>query len=86
MFDVVLTEDQARRIAAADGVVTLRDPRGKIVGYLAPTGPAAADADERLDDGQAYISEVKRRLSSPGRYYTTEEVLENLRSLERQGL
>jgi len=72
MQDVVLTEEQSRIVAGALGPITVRDPRGNVVGQLEP----------KLTPEM--IAELKRRAQSPGPRYTGEQVQARLRALQEE--
>ena len=71
MTQIVLSDDQAQTVQAATGAVEIRDRRGKLLGYVAPP------------PNDAEIAEAKRRLASDGPWYTTQQVMEHLKSLEQ---
>jgi hypothetical protein len=73
MAEIVLSEEQAQVISKAHDPVQVRDSSGRVLGVIS----RAWDADER-----AVIDEMKRRMKTPHRSYSTEEVLAHLRSLE----
>ena len=73
MVEIIANDEQARTIIEARGAVCIRDSAGRVLGYV--SRDAAAD-----DAGE--IEEMKQRLKSEHRRYTTVEVLEHLRSLE----
>lgn len=70
MIQIILNDEQARAVANAADSIELRDKRGKLVGYVSPP----------LKD--TVIAEANRRLHSSGPWYTTQQVLEHLQSLE----
>ena len=72
MTRIVLTEEQARVVAAATKPVPVCDGAGKVLGYL---GPVWSEKD---------IEEAKKTLAADGPWYTTDQVLEHLRSLGRK--
>lgn len=71
MIQLVLNDDQTKALQAAGGTVELRDTAGTLLGYVSPPFTTAE------------IAEAKRRLDSDGPWFSTEQVLENLRSLEQ---
>ena len=71
MAQIVLSDDQAKAVQAATGVVEVRDRQGNLLGYVSPP---PSDAE---------IAEARRRLESDGPWYTTEEVMDRLKSLEQ---
>ena len=71
MMQIVLSDDQAKAVQAATGVVEVRDRQGNLLGYVSPP---PSDAE---------IAEASRRLKSDGPWYTTEQVMGHLKSLEQ---
>jgi hypothetical protein len=71
MIKIVLNDEQAKAVEEAAGPVEIRDLRGTLVGYVA----------RRLNDAQ--IQDAKRRLNSDGPWYSTEQVVNHLQSLEQ---
>jgi hypothetical protein len=72
MQHIVVDEHQAKLISEAAESIEIRDPRGRHLGYVAH-GFTEED-----------IAVAKQRLASNERRYTTQEVLDRLRSLERR--
>lgn len=70
MPHIILDDEQAKIIAQAKGSVEIRDRSGRCLGYLSH----GFTAEE--------IAEAERRAASDGPWYTTQQVLEHLRSLE----
>jgi hypothetical protein len=71
MIKIVLDDEQAKAIENAIGPVELRDSSDTLVGYVA----------RRPSDAE--IQDAKRRLNSAGPWYSTEQVLNHLQSLEQ---
>ena len=71
MTQIILSDDQARVVHAARDAVEIRDQQGNLLGYVSPP---PSDVE---------IAEAKRRLKSDGPWYTTEQVTDHLKSLER---
>ena len=69
MIKIVLNDEQAKAVGEAVGAVELRDPQGRLVGYVSRS-PTIEE-----------IAEAKRRLASSGPWFTTEQVLNHLQSL-----
>jgi hypothetical protein len=69
MPQIILTEEQARVVAAAAEPVLVRDGRGKLVGVIPPPW------------SEADIAEAQRRRESDEPRHTTAQVLDYLRSL-----
>jgi hypothetical protein len=70
MTRIVLTDEQARIVAAAKKPLPVCDERGNVLGFVSP---AWSEAD---------IAEAKKRLASDAPRLTTAEILAYLRSLE----
>jgi hypothetical protein len=68
---IMLTKDQLAILGESDGNAILTDEYGNHVGYVSP--PLS----------QAELEELHRRADSDGPWYTTAEVLEHLKSLEK---
>jgi hypothetical protein len=62
----------------------IRDEAGNLLGYFTPAG-CAEDRLYQHDIAQFDLEELKRRAASKERGYTTEEVLNHLRSMEQPG-
>jgi hypothetical protein len=73
MPEIVVNDKQAQLISDAQDPVQVCDSSGRILGVISrsPTGN---------DSGE--IEEMKRRVQTQHRSYTTEEVVDHLRSLE----
>jgi hypothetical protein len=74
MPHIVVDCDEAEMIFRAGHAVQVRDPNGKLVGFITPAPP-----EEELAAARARLAEGPQ-----GPTYTTEEVLAHLRSLETQ--
>jgi hypothetical protein len=70
MTHIVLTDEQAKIVAASTKPVLVRDSKGNVLGFLSPAWTE--------DD----IAEAKKRLSSDTPRLSTAEILAYLRSLE----
>lgn len=86
MVQIAVSDELARQIAGAPLPVVLVDSRGRELGQLTRrnvTPPAESPSDADDDDW----AEAKRRMEQAkregGPFYTTKEVLEHLKSLER---
>jgi hypothetical protein len=71
MPELILTEEQARVVAEALAPVRVRDGRGNVLGTIAPIWT------------EEDIADARRRLASAEPRYSTAQVLEYLRSLEK---
>jgi hypothetical protein len=69
MEHIVVDDQQAKLISEATESVEIRDPRGRHIGYVAH---GFADEDMAL---------AKQRMASDQPRYTTQEVLDHVRSL-----
>lgn len=77
MIDIILTDDQYRQIAAAQGPVRVRNPRGVEIGTLTPGDSDSAPLKISVDE----LEEINRRMGKQNaRQFTTAEVLERLKS------
>jgi hypothetical protein len=70
MSEIVLSAEQARQMATAEGPVVVRTESGDLLGFLEPFTP----------EDQAELDEVKARLGRPHQRYTIAQVLERLQS------
>ncbi|HJZ54450.1 MAG TPA: hypothetical protein VKE74_05805 [Gemmataceae bacterium] len=71
MPEIVLTEEQAKVLAAADTTVVVRDPKGATVGVLDPREAMI-------------IARAKRRATTPGPRYSSASVLATLDALQAE--
>ena len=79
MNQITITDEAIlARLAEGNSTVTVRDPAGKVCGYITPM---------RLSDLQPQISEeeMARRMADPSPGYSTEEVLQYLKALPKKG-
>jgi hypothetical protein len=72
MPELVLTEEQLAVVTQSLGPVTVRDPRGNVVGHIEPIMTPEL------------IAELKRRAKSPGPWYTGEQVQARLQDLQEE--
>ena len=82
---ITVSEEQAAIIAQAGSNVQVRDPQGRLLGYikLTPGDEKHASPGEAWPSAEE-LAKLKARLSIPQQTYSTAEVLEYLRSLDRQ--
>jgi hypothetical protein len=73
MKHLVLNDEQMKVLAEAQRQVEVRDSAGHLVGYL-----------RFVMFTQAEIEEAKRRLNSPGPWYTGAQVQARLKALEQE--
>ena len=74
MPHIVVDTDEAEMITKAGRTVHVRDPKGRLVGFITPAPP-----EEEIALAKARLAEGPQ-----GPTYTTEEVLAHFRSLENQ--
>jgi hypothetical protein len=74
MSEIILSAEQARIVETATATVAVRNPDGHVIAYLSPPD-GFSDED---------IAAAKAAIASDQPRYTTSEVLEHLRSLERR--
>ena len=72
MTQIILDQAQAEVVAKANEPVEVRGPNGILLGHIEPELTASE------------IQALKQKLTSPAKWYTTEQVLDHLRSLELQ--
>lgn len=80
MSDLIISHEQAKLLASATVPVAIRDPDGNLLGYVSPGNTQA----KRHGFTPEEIAEARERADSDGPWYTTDQVLEHLRSLERE--
>jgi len=77
MTQLVLTPEQASLVSQTQGKLPIYLPDGRVAGYLsriAPTDRPVFTPDE--------IAAARRAADSPGPWYTTQQVLDHLRTLD----
>jgi hypothetical protein len=72
MPEITLTEEQAQLVALTIGPVLVRDPAGKVLGWLEP----------ELTPEQ--IAQLKREAASPGPWFTGAQVQARLQALQAE--
>ena len=70
MVEIVLSPEQTQLLESNAGYLPVRASGGQVVGYLAARHFTAEK-----------IARAEQRLDSPGPWYTTEQVLNHLRSV-----
>jgi len=80
MTKITLSPEQAAVLATAAEPVRICNPDGSIAGWIARK-PKDVTPKEPLFTPEE-IAEAERRIDAPGRWYTTQEVLDHLRSLD----
>jgi hypothetical protein len=83
MIKIVLNDEQAEILSHAQEPVNVVDRSGRDLGKLVPSQLGAADPSRKLDPE---VEEALRRMedakSGERVFYTTQEVLDHLQSLE----
>lgn len=72
MPEITVDLTQAALITGAGGTIHVRDPKGRLVGFITPVPP-----EEEIAAAKVRLAEGHK-----GRTYTTDEVLAHLQSLE----
>jgi uncharacterized protein YmfQ (DUF2313 family) len=72
MPELILTEEQAKIVTQANSTVVVRDVNRRLLGYIEP------------ELTPEMIAELKRRVASPGPWYTGEQVQARLRALQEE--
>lgn len=72
MLQIVLDERQAELLKQSGRTLQVLDPQGRFIGFIEPA------------PSEAEIARAKARMAIDEPEYTTDEVLERLRSLERR--
>jgi len=72
MAEIMLTEEQTKKVAESFGTVTVLDPKGNVMGRFDPEWTPEI------------IKELKRRAKSPGPWFTGEQVQARLRALQEE--
>ena len=80
MTHIILTPEQAAVLAASNQPVPVVAPNGRCVGWVSPAMNFVVPKENPFTPEE--IAEAERRIDSPGPWYTTQEVLEHLRSLD----
>jgi hypothetical protein len=81
MTTIAVSRSLADALGKATQPIRLVDDQGKLLGSFAPAESVADDANALSAEE---ISELKRRMSSAGPWYTTDEVLAYIQSLEQR--
>lgn len=71
MSGIVVTAEQVKLITESAGNVPVRGPEGQIIGFIS------------RDFSEAEVAQVLLRMKDEQRVYTTQQVLDHLRTLER---
>jgi hypothetical protein len=70
MSEIVLTEEQAKLLQNENTRVTVKDPTGRVVGYIEPTL------------SPEFIAELKRRAATPGPRFSGTQIQARLAALQ----
>ena len=77
MSQITITDEAVlARLAEGNSTVTVRDPSGKVCGYITPLRPS--DLQPPISD-----EEIARRLDNRGTGHTTEDMLQHLKGLKK---
>ena len=87
MVQITVNDELARQIAGASLPVVLVDSRGQELGQITRRTASPARAEARGDSTDDEWAEAKRQMEiyrrEGGSFYTTKEVLDHLKSLEK---
>jgi len=85
MIRIILTEEQTNAIARSSEPIDLVDGSGRMLGRMTPM---SRTTDPMLELSAEELAEIDRRMANAekgnGVFYTTQEVLEHLESLETE--
>jgi hypothetical protein len=81
MTQITLDEALAGKLHGLNEIVQLCDPAGRVLGWFSPL--VDMSEWEPVSPG-ASEEELDRRARSPGPWYTTEQVLEHLKNLDKK--
>ena len=88
MVQITVSDELASQIAGASMPVVLVDSHGHELGQVTRRNTAPVRTTSRDDSDEDEWAEAKRRMEQAkregGTFYTTKEVLEHLKSLERK--
>jgi hypothetical protein len=73
MFEIIVDDEQARVIGQTRAPIPIRDRAGQLVGLAVPSKSCST---------AARVAEAETRLDMDGPWWTTEQVLNHLRSLK----
>jgi hypothetical protein len=79
MTQLVLTPEQANLVSRTQGKIPVFLPDGSVAGYLSKR---SLDAPDRAVFTPEEIAAAQQAAESPGPWYTTQEVLDHLRTLD----
>ncbi|MGD9634003.1 MAG: hypothetical protein AB7G28_23255 [Pirellulales bacterium] len=88
MVQITVSDDLARQIAGAPLPIVLVDSQGRRLGQISRMSAPTVSADAQADAVEDEWSEAKRQMDifrrEGGTFYTTQEVLSHLESLEKE--
>jgi hypothetical protein len=82
MTQIVLTAEQAAILTASNEPVAMCSPDGTIIGFVSPKSRFLTPKEPIFTPEE--IAAAERQLDSDGPWYTTQQVLERLRSQQPQ--
>ena len=80
MTTIAVPRSLAEALGKATEPIRLVDEQGKLLGRFSPAADAIYASDELTAEE---LAEMKRRMSSPGPWYTTDEMIAYVRSREQ---
>jgi hypothetical protein len=87
VVQITVSDDFARQIAGAPLPIVLVDSQGRKLGQISRTSGPTVSASTQPDSAEDEWSEAKRQMAifqrEGGTFYTTQEVLSHLESLEK---
>jgi hypothetical protein len=81
MNEIVLSAEQASILSSASAPVALLRPDGSFLGWVSPPATFVVPSDCPFTPEQ--IAAAESQANAAGRWHSTSEVLEHLRSLDR---
>jgi hypothetical protein len=81
MNEIVLSAEQASILSSAEAPVAILRPDGSFLGWVSPTPDFIVPSDCPFTAEEIAAAEAKA--NAPGRWHSTSEMLEHLRSLDR---
>lgn len=81
---LTVSDEQARLIAEVSSPIVIVDSRGLELGHISPMTSATVKPSEIEDDWAEAKRQREIARREGGRFYTTTEVLEHLKSLEKE--
>lgn len=88
MVQITVSDDLARQITGASQPIVLVDSQGRRLGQISRTSAPTVSTEAHADSVEDEWSEAKRQMEifrrEGGTFYTTQEVLSHLESLEKE--